>query len=45
MAYQGFFVLLYIKLEGNKTVLKDTLKNHSRCFPESEEKNADRTEI
>lgn len=44
MGYNGFFLSLYIKLEGNKTAVKDAWKI-TRCNPKSGEKNADRLEM
>lgn len=44
MIYQGFFILLYIKVEGNKTALKEMQKNQFRCIPENGKKSADKNE-
>lgn len=45
MAYQGFFIWLYIKVEGNKSTLKDMLKSHVSCIPEKERKSGDRMQM
>lgn len=45
MAYHGFFIWLYIKVEGNKTALKNMLKSHVSCIPENEIKSADRMKM
>lgn len=44
MGYNGFFLFLYIKLEGNKIVVKDVWKI-IRCNLKSGEKNVDRLEM
>lgn len=38
MAYQGFFIWLCIKVEGDETALKDMLKSHVNGIPENERK-------
>lgn len=44
MGYNGLFLPLYIKLEGNKTAVTDAWKI-TRCNLKSGEKNADRLEM
>lgn len=38
MIYQGFFILLYIKVEGNKTALKDMQKITLGAFQRMEKR-------